>query len=126
MFFITTLFVVFSSPVLAGCGPEAKLYQSGQASWYGSDFHGKKAADGSRFDMNKLTIAHKELIALVKKGKEVIVCVLNPRNGKIVVARVTDAGPYVRGRIADLSYAAAREIDIDEVGVAQVQLYVYM
>lgn len=75
--------------------------QRGIASWYGPGFHGRKTASGERFDMGELTAAHKTL----PFGTRVLVH--NPRNGKEVVVRINDRGPYVAGRVIDLSKAAA-------------------
>lgn len=75
--------------------------QRGIASWYGPGFHGRKTASGERFDMGELTAAHKTL----PFGTRVLVH--NPRNGKQVVVRINDRGPFVAGRVIDLSKAAA-------------------
>lgn len=79
---------------------------SGNASWYGIPFHGKKTASGEIFDMNKLSGAHKTLPFPTK------VMVENPKNGQSVVIRVTDRGPFVRGRVLDLSREAAKRVGI--------------
>jgi rare lipoprotein A len=79
---------------------------SGNASWYGIPFHGRKTASGELFDMNKLSAAHKTLPFPTK------VMVENPRNGQSVVVRVIDRGPYVRGRVLDLSREAAKRVGI--------------
>lgn len=110
----------------SSCGEGARLYEEGRASWYGSDFQGSKTASGERYDMYDFTIAHKTLIKLVSAARPVWVCIKNKLNGKSVMARVNDAGPYVGDRIADLSYAAAKEIGlVNKIGVADVELYVY-
>ena len=88
----------------------------GQASYYGSKFHGRPTASGERFDNGKLTAAHRTLPFGTK------VRVTNLDNGRSVVVRVNDRGPFVRGRIIDLSQAAARRIDMDRAGVARVRL----
>ncbi len=77
---------------------------SGNASWYGIPFHGRKTASGEIFDMNKLSAAHKTLPFPTK------ILVENPRNGQSAVIRVIDRGPYVRGRVLDLSREAARRV----------------
>ena len=79
--------------------------EEGEASWYGAPFHGRQAANGEIYDMNKLTAAHRTL------PFETTVRVTNQKNGKSTVVRITDRGPFVNDRIIDLSYAAAREID---------------
>nr|WP_211231682.1 septal ring lytic transglycosylase RlpA family protein [Ottowia thiooxydans] len=84
--------------------------QSGIASWYGPGFHGRKTANGERFDMGEMTAAHKTL----PFGTRVLVH--NPRNGKQVVVRINDRGPYARGRVIDLSGAAASALGIKARG----------
>ena len=76
----------------------------GTASWYGRQFHGRRTASGERFDMHALTAAHPSL------PLDSIVRVRNVNNQREVIVRVNDRGPFHRGRILDLSYAAAREI----------------
>lgn len=90
--------------------------QTGVASYYGPGFHGKRSADGSVFNMHKLTAAHKT----IKFGKRVMVT--NLKNNKSVVVLITDRGPHVKGRIIDLSFAAKKAIDMG--GVARVQIKV--
>lgn len=87
---------------------------SGVASWYGPDFHGKKTSNGESYDMYAMTAAHKTL------PMNTIVKVSNKLNGKQVVVRVNDRGPFVEGRIIDLSYAAGKEAGIDQTGTAPV------
>ncbi|CAN5202294.1 hypothetical protein BH10CYA1_BH10CYA1_49210 [soil metagenome] len=79
---------------------------SGNASWYGMPFHGKKTASGEIFDMNKLSGAHKTLPFPTK------IMVENPKTGQSVVIRVTDRGPFVRSRVLDLSREAAKRVGI--------------
>jgi rare lipoprotein A len=90
----------------------------GMASWYGGFFHGRRAADGSRFNMNALTAAHKTLPfgTLLK--------VVNQRNHKSCFVKITDRGPYAAGRIIDLSRGAATAIGMLGSGVARVSLEV--
>jgi len=90
--------------------------QEGVASWYGQDFHGKPTSNGETYDMYALTAAHKTL------PMGIFVRVLNQRNGRQVVVRVNDRGPFVKGRIIDLSYTAARELDIVGPGTAPVKI----
>lgn len=90
----------------------------GIASWYGEAFHGKMAANGELFNMEAMTAAHRTL----PLGS--MVRVVNVVNGKHVRVRINDRGPYVRGRILDLSYAAAAELDMVEGGTSVVQLEV--
>lgn len=88
----------------------------GEASWYGPGFRGKKTASGEIFDDQKLTAAHKTL-PLGSKAK-----VTNLDNQKSVEVEINDRGPYVEGRIIDLSHAAARALDMVEQGTAKVQI----
>ena len=93
---------------------ETKPLQKGVASWYGPGFHGKKTANGERFNTNDLTAAHKTL----PFGTQLRVT--NERTGKSVVVRINDRGPYAHGRMIDLSKAAAEAVGIE--GVGQVSL----
>jgi rare lipoprotein A len=99
-----------------GSTPLAGLTEEGKASWYGIPFHGRRASNGEIYDMHKLTAAHRTL----PFGTEVRVT--NLSNGKSTVVRITDRGPFVEGRIIDLSMAAAREIDSVGAGVVPVRL----
>lgn len=90
--------------------------EEGTASWYGPKFHGRKTSNGEIFDMYALTAAHKTLPLGVS------VRVTNLANGRQVVVRVNDRGPFVAGRIIDLSYAAAKELDMIEAGTAPVRI----
>jgi len=90
----------------------------GLASYYGSEGHGGPTASGETFDMYAMTAAHKTLAM----GTEVMVT--NLENGKSVVVCVNDRGPFVEGRIIDLSYAAAKKIDMLDAGVVQVKVEV--
>jgi len=90
--------------------------QSGYASWYGGKFQGRRTASGEIFDTHKLTAAHKTL------PFGTIVTVTNLKNGKKVDVRINDRGPFVKGRIIDLSMAAAREIELLGDGVGRVKI----
>ncbi len=90
----------------------------GVASWYGKEFHGKLAANGEVFDMTAYTAAHRKL------PLGTIVRVMNLENGKFVQVRINDRGPYVIGRMLDLSHAAARELGMVEAGTTVVQIEV--
>ena len=95
--------------------PSAKGFrQEGIASWYGSDFHGKKTSNGEVYDMHALTAAHKTL------PLGTWVRVRNTSNDKEVVVRVNDRGPFVGNRIIDLSYTAAKTLDMVGPGTAPV------
>jgi len=90
--------------------------ETGYASWYGSKFHGRKTASGELYDMYGRTAAHKTL----PLGTMVEITRLD--NGSRVTARVNDRGPFVDGRIVDLSYTLARELGMVEDGTAKVRL----
>jgi len=92
--------------------------ESGLASWYGHPYHGRKAANGETYDMDRMTAAHRTLPfgAMVE--------VENRDNGKSVKVRITDRGPFVDGRVIDLSRAAAQAIDMIGPGTARVRLRV--
>jgi len=90
--------------------------ETGNASWYGIPFDGRRASNGEIYDMHKLTAAHRTL------PFETVVRVTNLSNGKSTVVRITDRGPFVDNRIIDLSMAAAQEIDSIGPGVVPVRL----
>ncbi len=90
--------------------------QKGIASWYGKKFHGRKTASGEVYNMYDMTAAHKTL------PLGTWVKVYNIRNGREAVVKVNDRGPFVRGRIIDLSYTAAKRIDIVGHGTAPVKI----
>jgi rare lipoprotein A len=92
--------------------------QEGMASWYGREQQGQLTANGERFDMHALTAAHRTLPMHTR------VRVTNRSNGRSVVVRINDRGPYSKKRIIDISYAAARALDMIERGVAPVLLEV--
>ena len=92
--------------------------EEGNASWYGAQFNGRKSSNGETYDMYKMTAAHRTL------PFETMVRVTNLNNGKSTVVRITDRGPFVGGRIIDLSLAAAREIESVGPGVVPVRLEV--
>lgn len=94
---------------------DPKPYQVGLASWYGKQFHGRTTASGEDFDMFELTAAHKQL------PLGTYVKVTNLKNGKWIIVRVNDRGPYVGNRIMDLSYSAARMLSF-RAGVERVRL----
>jgi rare lipoprotein A len=94
---------------------EQKPYQVGSASWYGKQFHGKTTASGEDFDMFEFTAAHRKL----PLGS--FVKVTNLKNGKWIIVRINDRGPYVGDRIMDLSYSAARMLNFRD-GVERVRI----
>jgi len=86
----------------------------GLASWYGNKFHGKKTASGERFNKNAMTAAHKSL----KFGT--MVRVTSQKTGKSVIVKINDRGPFIRGRVIDLSEKAAYKLGIKNMGVGKV------
>jgi rare lipoprotein A len=102
-----TLFTIVSTA-------QAQSAQRGLASWYGPGFHGRRTASGEKFNANGLTAAHRTLPfgARVK--------VTNERTGRSIVVRINDRGPFVRGRVIDLSKASAQAIGVS--GVSRVAL----
>jgi rare lipoprotein A len=94
------------------------LIQSGIASWYGPGFHGRLTANGEQYDMHALTAAHRTL------QLPSVVRVENLDNGKTIIVRVNDRGPYVDDRVIDLSRKAAEAIDLHEKGLANVRVTV--
>ncbi len=90
--------------------------EEGIASWYGSDFHGKRTSNGEIYDMHAMTAAHKTL------PMGVYVRVVNKANGREEVVRINDRGPFVRGRVIDLSYTAAKKLGVDGPGTAPVRI----
>jgi rare lipoprotein A len=114
--------VVFSS----GCASLSKgemaldlgIKDRGVASWYGKEFHGRTAANGEVFDMNAMTAAHRKL----PLGS--VVRVVNLITGKQVQVRINDRGPYIPGRMLDVSHAAAVELGMIEAGISIVHLEV--
>ena len=93
-----------------------KFTQTGVASWYGRQFHGRKTASGDTFDMNELTAAHRSL------PLNCYIRVTNKDNGKSVVVKVNDRGPFHGNRVLDLSYGAAKRIGITSAGTAKVSI----
>lgn len=90
--------------------------ETGIASWYGSDFHGKSTANGERYDMSTMTAAHRTL------PMPSMVRVTNLENGRSIRVRVNDRGPYARGRIIDLSRRAAELLGFQNKGTARVRV----
>jgi len=112
---------VVSAPVLKtrpaqAPAPPVGTTESGLASWYGHPYHGRAAADGEIYDMETLVAAHRTL------PFQTVVRVRNLGNDKTVDVRIIDRGPFVQGRIIDLSHAAAKVIDLIGPGVARVEV----
>ena len=93
-----------------------KAYQIGLASYYGKEFHGRKTANGETFNMYKLTAAHRVL------PLGTMVKVTNLENGRWVEVKVNDRGPFIEGRILDLSFAAGLELEMVKNGTAKVMI----
>ncbi len=120
---LLTLLLVCS---ILGCGSvqtqpvqtasHGRTVQHGKASWYGKPFHGRLTAHGERYNMHAPTAAHKSLAFGTR------VRVTNLDNGKHTVVQINDRGPFVKGRIIDLSYGAAKKIQMLQMGVARVKL----
>jgi rare lipoprotein A len=96
--------------------PQIQSVETGLASWYGHPYHGRPAANGEIYDMESLTAAHRTLPFGTR------VRVTNLANQKTVDVRINDRGPFIDGRIIDLSHAAAEAIDLVGPGLAQVRL----
>ena len=140
MFRFLVCFVVLI--VLTGCGGGSKAYkvntkpytvagttyyplktakgysETGVASWYGKKFHGRKTASGERYNQNKMTAAHKTLPFGTR------VRVKNLDNGKNVVVTINDRGPFKKGRVIDVSRAAAKKLGMINSGIAKVNIKV--
>ena len=91
-------------------------FEQGLASWYGPGFHGNRTANGERYDMDGISAAHKTL------PFDTVVEVHNLDNGRRLEVRINDRGPFIDGRIIDLSRGAARKLDLVRAGVARVEL----
>jgi rare lipoprotein A len=113
-----------SPPTQSDKSKEAKstskplFVETGLASWYGPPYHNRRSSNGEVYNMNALTAAHLTL------PLESVVRVTNLKTGHSVVVRITDRGPFVRGRILDLSKAAAKKADVWLAGVAMVRMEV--
>jgi rare lipoprotein A len=114
------LLIVLTSLLLSACASQSLspdgYSAEGKASYYGARHHGNKTASGERFDQYALTAAHRSLPFGTR------VRVTNLRNDKQVVVRINDRGPYARGRIIDLSYKAAEQLDMLRAGVVPVRV----
>jgi rare lipoprotein A len=111
---VAALVALCSTFVLFTFEAQANPFQRGVASWYGPGFQGRLTANGERFNTNSLTAAHRTLPFGTR------VRVTNAKTGRSVVVRINDRGPFTKGRVIDLSKAAARAIGV--AGVAQVVL----
>ena len=109
---------VYRSTGISASGTVAGFQQRGVASYYGDGFHGNLTANGETFDMYALTCAHLTL------PFDTVIRVINLDNDREVTVRVNDRGPYVGGRIIDLSTGAAEELGMLDAGIANVLLRV--
>ncbi len=107
-----------SARTLTPPAPPIGYTETGVASWYGHPYHGRAAANGEIYDMETMTAAHRTL------PFNSWVRVLNLSNQKTVEVRIIDRGPFIRGRIIDLSHAAAKQIDLIGPGITKVRLEV--
>jgi rare lipoprotein A len=107
-----------SSPSANSSTVAWRNYEKGKASWYGGRWHGRATASGERFNQWAMTAAHKKL------PFGTWVRVTNQSNGRMCIVRVNDRGPFVRGRVIDLSRAAAQQIGLTSSGIAPVRLEV--
>lgn len=107
-----------ANDVTALAGVKPLSVETGKASWYGAPYHNRRSSNGEIYDMHALTAAHRTL----PLGSTVRVT--NVKTGHSTIVRITDRGPFVEGRIVDLSLAAAKQADIWQAGVAQVRLEV--
>ena len=114
------LLIALTSLLLSACASQSLspggYSAEGKASYYGARHHGNKTASGERFDQHALTAAHRSLPFGTR------VRVTNLRNDKQVVVRINDRGPFAKGRVIDLSRAAAAAIGLVQSGTAQVVL----
>jgi rare lipoprotein A len=113
--------VVLSAVLVSGCRARQNYFpegnaQTGIASWYGPEFHGKSTSSKEIYDMNDLTAAHKTL------PLGTFVMVTNLANGRAVTVRINDRGPFAKHRVIDLSYAAAKALDMIGPGTAPVRI----
>lgn len=119
------LAAVLAAGALVGCASTTRLEspnrgttQKGLASWYGAKFHGRPTASGETYDMNRISAAHKQL------PLGTVVMVKNRDNGKKLRVPINDRGPFIKGRIIDLSVGAARQLEMFGEGLANVRIKV--
>ena len=109
-------FSLLALPMLAQAGDSRSHIGEGMASYYGSAHAGNRTANGERFDPAGLTAAHRSLAFHSR------VAVTNMANGREVVVRINDRGPWSKGRVIDISHGAAKQIGMDRSGTARVRL----
>jgi rare lipoprotein A len=105
-------------PAAAPRAPEPIYVETGMASWYGPPYHNRRASNGEIYNMNAFTAAHRTLPLGTR------VRVTNLQTGRSTTVRITDRGPFIRGRVIDLSLAAAKAIGVWHAGVARVKVEV--
>ena len=110
------LTIILMFMVISGCKKSQPPFQTGMASFYSDSFEGKLTANGEIFSNSMMTAAHRTLSFGTR------VKVTNLKNGKTVVVRITDRGPFVDGRILDVSAAAATKLDFMDDGLVEVRL----
>lgn len=115
---IISIAVILLSFGLLSLLSQPSFYQVGIASWYGPKFHGKTTASGEPFDMYALTAAHKALPFGTR------VCVVDLETGRRVQVRINDRGPFIKGRIIDLSLQAAQNLGIVKKGITKVGIII--
>lgn len=119
LFILITVFIIASCTLPVHRPPYAAGYvERGIASWYGEDFHGRPTSSGEIYNMYSLTAAHK-LMPLGTKAR-----ITNLQNGQSVVVKINDRGPFIDGRIIDLSYSAAERLGMLETGLSRVEVEV--
>jgi rare lipoprotein A len=106
-----------AEPTIAA-GAKALATETGQASWYGPPYHNRRGSNGEVYNMHAMTAAHRTL------PLGTIVRVTNLKTGHTALVRITDRGPFIPGRIIDLSLSAARKLDVYSPGIAQVKVEV--
>ena len=117
---MSRIFIYLLLPLLAILQLEVQAQDKGLASYYGSKFHLRKMAGGKLYHRDSMYCAHRTY----PFGTRLFV--KNPANGKHVIVTVEDRGPFVRGRIIDLSHAAAKVLDIIHRGIARVEVQIYI
>lgn len=113
---LTLAIAIASCFALPAAAEKAHHFEEGLASWYGGKFHGRQTASGERYDKNGISAAHKTL------PFGTVVLVTNLDNGKTLRVRVNDRGPFVKGRVIDVSEGAAKLLGMRAAGIAKVRL----
>ena len=117
-FIITLLFLVYTTTAFTQSNLENQI-QVGKASYYGKKFHNKKTASGKKYRRDDFVCAHRTYPFGTK------LLVKNTNNNKSVIVTVIDRGPFTKGRVIDVSYAAAKELDFLRQGVTKVEVSIY-